>query len=126
MVFTLIIFCLSFAISTLAYRETYPKDVSVSHHKVVRYGFPLAWLKETTVFLPGFTTHYEVLWLELIADVVFYIILAAGISFAATKFTGRHAGLTYEQKTIKAEIDKGNVKQENLRAHYSAKFYFAI
>ena len=94
-VFTLIIFCLSFAISTVAYRETYPEFIR--HVKVVRYGFPLAWLKERTVFLPippqYSPTHYEVLWLELIVDFVFYMVLAAGISFAVTKFTGIYAGL---------------------------------
>lgn len=103
MAFALIIFCLCFAISTLAYRET--DGGEIAHTQTVRYGFPLAWIKETTVFLPlppqYSPTHYEVLWLELIVDVVFYMVLAAGISFVATKFTGEHAGLTYEQKRDK-------------------------
>lgn len=81
---TLIIFGLCFAISTLGYSKVDPAIISV---RVVRYGFPMTWLKATTVILPLSPTQYTVLWFELFVDIISYLALSLGISFVAIKAT---------------------------------------
>jgi len=83
----LIIFGLCFSISTFGYSEVDPSIISV---RVVRYGFPMTWLKATTVILPVSPTTYIVLWLELIVDIVLYLALSIGISFITMKAMRRH------------------------------------
>lgn len=87
----LIIFGLCFSISTLTYNEVDPSIISV---RVVRYGFPMTWLKSTTVTLPISPTTYTVLWFELIVDIIFYLALSFGISFITLKATQHRETLT--------------------------------
>jgi len=78
----LIIFGLCFTISTLGYSEGDPAIISL---KVVRYGFPMAWLKETTALPPPPPTQYTVLWYELFIDIIFYLVLSSVFSFIIIK-----------------------------------------
>ena len=81
---TLIIFGLCFAISTLGYSEV---DPAITIERVVRYGFPMTWLKATTLILPPSPTQYTVLWFELFVNIIFYLALSLGISFIILKTT---------------------------------------
>jgi len=80
----LIILVLCFAISTLGYSEV---DPAITIVRVVRYGFPMTWLKATTVIIPVSPTTYNVLWFELIVNIIFYLALSLGISFITMKAT---------------------------------------
>jgi len=63
----LVIFGLCFIISTLGHYES---DFAISEMKVIRYGFPMTWLKATTIILPPSPTQYTVLWFELFSSVI--------------------------------------------------------
>jgi len=78
----LIILSLCFAISTLGYSES---DSAIIETKVVRYGFPMTWLKVTTFTFPPAPTLYAVLWLELFVDIITYLALSSIISFIIIK-----------------------------------------
>jgi len=78
----LIIFGLCFAVTTLGYNITDPAIISL---KVVRYGFPMSWLKTITHTIELSPTQYIILWTELIVDIVFYLALSAIISFIIIK-----------------------------------------
>lgn len=60
-----------------------------NRYRVIRYGFPMTWLRATTVILPLSPTQYTILWFELFIDIVFYLVLSLGISFVATKSAKR-------------------------------------
>jgi len=77
-----IIFGLCFAISTLGYSES---DPAIPSLKVVRYGFPMTWLKATTTILPPSPTQYTVLWFELFVDIISYLTLSSIVSFIIIK-----------------------------------------
>ncbi|MDH5447506.1 MAG: hypothetical protein OEY24_01545 [Candidatus Bathyarchaeota archaeon] len=72
------VFSLCFAISTLGYSIV---DSSMPEIKIFRYGFPMTWLRATTVILPLAPAQYTILWFELCVDIVFYLALSLGISF---------------------------------------------
>ena len=78
----LIIFGLCFAVSTLGHSEADPSIISL---KVVRYGFPMTWLKITTSLPPPPPPQYAILWFELFIDIIFYLTLSAVISFIIVK-----------------------------------------
>lgn len=83
----LIIFGLCFAISTLGY---YERDFAISEIKVIRYGFPMTWLKATTSILPPSPTQYAVLWFELLIDIILYLALSSLVSFIIIKARSQH------------------------------------
>lgn len=93
MAITLIVSCFCFAVSTLAYREILTAFMLEPHDDVVRYGFPLGWLEETTASMPlppqYSPTHYNIIWLGLFADVVSWMSLALNVSFATARFMQR-------------------------------------
>ncbi len=60
-------------------------DSSIGTIRVVRYGFPMTWLKTTTGILPPTPTQYTILWLELIVDIMLYVALSLTLSFSATR-----------------------------------------
>lgn len=78
----LIIFGLCFAVSTLGYNAS---DPSLSEKRVIRYGFPITWLKTTTQLVDSSPTQYTVLWAELFVDIIFYVALSSVISFIILK-----------------------------------------
>jgi len=78
----LIIFGLCFAVSTLGYNVS---DSFIPESKIVRYGFPMTWLKITTSLPPPPPPQYAVLWFELFVDIIFYLALSAVISFIVIK-----------------------------------------
>ncbi len=86
---TLIVFGLCFTIFTWGSSTVVPSAGVV---KIIRYGFPMAWLQTTTGTPPPPPTQYDVLWLELIVDVVFVLILSLAISFIIMK------GLSYDRQ----------------------------
>jgi hypothetical protein len=86
----LIIFGLCFAISTLGYYESDPAIISL---KIVRYGFPMTWLKVTTALPPPPPTQYTVLWTELFVDIIFYLALSLVVSFIIIKAMGQREDL---------------------------------
>jgi len=88
---TLIVFGLCFTISTFGYSEVDPAIISV---RVVRYGFPMTWLKATTVILPISSTTYTLLWFELIVNIVFYLGLSLVISFITLRATQHREATT--------------------------------
>lgn len=87
-IMTAIVFSLCFAVSTLGYSVVFP---SIGTIRVVCYGFPMTWLRATTVILPPSPTQYIVLWFELCVDAVFYLALSLAISFVAIKPSKRLA-----------------------------------
>lgn len=92
---TLIIFGLCFTISTLGYSKVDPAIISV---RVVRYGFPMTWLKAITVILPLSPTQYTILWFELFVDIILYLALSLGFSFVIIKAT------QYQEPFTKASL----------------------
>jgi len=86
----LIIFGLCFAISTLGFNVNDPSIISL---KVVRYGFPVTWLKTTTSLPPPPPPQYAILWFELFVDIIFYLVLSAVISFIVMKAKRQHENL---------------------------------
>ena len=78
----LIIFGLCFAVSTLGYNVN---DSLIPESKIVRYGFPMTWLKITTSLPPQPPPQYAILWFELFVDIIFYLALSSVISFITVK-----------------------------------------
>jgi hypothetical protein len=81
-IITLIIFGLCFAISTFGYSE---RDVGIISLMIVRYGFPMTWLKTETGNPPPPPTQYSILWFELFIDIIVYLALSSVISFIIIK-----------------------------------------